>query len=118
MFLENPSSGTLKIERLESKIILKCLGVIRPKGVATVSFIGLQLDLYRVVTFWGYTYLYIKYGINKQNKLKGETCTLYITNVMPFDINNALFNIADSFYVTFSVQYCKIVLVTQCDKTK
>ena len=70
MFLENPSSGTLKIERLESKIILKCLGVIRPKGVATVSFIGLQLDLYRVVTFWGYTYLYIKYGINKEINLR------------------------------------------------
>ena len=32
-FLESPSSGTLKIEKLEHHIILKSFGAIRPKGL-------------------------------------------------------------------------------------
>jgi len=32
-FLESPSSGTLKIEKLEHQIILKSFGAIRPKGL-------------------------------------------------------------------------------------
>jgi hypothetical protein len=33
MFLESPSSGTLKVERLKNQIILKSLRAIKPKVI-------------------------------------------------------------------------------------
>ena len=38
-FLESSSSGTLKIERLESQIF-KVLGPIKPKGLNKIAIIG------------------------------------------------------------------------------
>ena len=40
MFLENTSSGTLKAERLESQIIYKSLGVIKPNGLNRIAKFG------------------------------------------------------------------------------
>ena len=40
MFLEYPSSVTLKIERLENKIILKILGASKSKGLNRTVKIG------------------------------------------------------------------------------
>jgi hypothetical protein len=37
MFLENTSSGTLKVERLESQIIYKSLGVIKPNSLNRIT---------------------------------------------------------------------------------
>jgi len=36
-FLEEPSSGTLKIAILESQLILKCLAAIKPKGLNRIA---------------------------------------------------------------------------------
>ena len=37
MFLEQPSSGTLKVERLENQIILYVLGASKPKGLNSIA---------------------------------------------------------------------------------
>ena len=47
-FLESPSSGTLKVERLESQIILKSLGAIKPDGlnrIAKISYVYLREEI-------------------------------------------------------------------------
>ena len=35
--LENPSSGTLRIERLESQISLSCFGAIKTNGLSSID---------------------------------------------------------------------------------
>ena len=35
--LEKPSSGTLRIERLESQIRLSCFGAIKTKGLSSID---------------------------------------------------------------------------------
>jgi hypothetical protein len=37
VFLEQPSSGTLKVERLENQIILYVLGASKPKGLNSIA---------------------------------------------------------------------------------